>query len=693
MSSPVQWTQARLEVAMTERPSRILKGHNAIRRLMALLLALLLAAALGVPQAAHADPLNSDPAMGGEVVLPWTALGLAGDMTLVGANTNQDFTIPVPSGFSIVRLRGLIHAPIDFGAGFVEIVDSRGALLATIDLPAVAPNQAVVPFDVDVSAALAGARGVALSFTVREAPRPSQERCGLGERVAITDLTAIFAGVEPAPTTISNFFPPVLQRVTIYTPTDAEDAEKQGVLTLASAIARMYRPQSTAVTVVNQGRGATPPPAAQFSRAIVIERGDAGIEVVNPDRPDVFLKLTGRGDQLADQASLVVNQLQSLAQVSNARVEAAGSGFRPDADEMSFGELKLTGESSVLRTAKFTVGVDRSTMGARVDGLQVHLLATHTPVSSADSASLMVSVNGQAVYTTALRDGGRVDAVFDVPGEFLKQRVNFDFDLTFSPRQLCSPTIAPMTFELDPSSTLTLRRGGQPLGGFGAVPSELSTEFLVALDGSGPSQLDYASRVVADIARQTDAPLMPRVVNVKDAADATTGALIVANAATLRSTSMRPPIGGESSDVQVALRDELRVDIDRGIGSIQVFADRPRDRTVVLVTSSGAWSLVEPVLSHVDQLPNGWSSVDGDVLAAGAQGSVTELTIGSEDIAQDEARDGADWSTWLAIGAGLLTAAALGLGAVLWWRRRRGEAAAALDTAGVTSGHGRDTGG
>jgi hypothetical protein len=229
-----------------------------------------------------------------------------------------------------------------------------------------------------------------------------------------------------------------------------------------------------------------------------------------------------------------------------------------------------------------------------------------------------------------------------------------------------------MTFELDPRSTLTVERGGQPLGGFGAVPSEFSPEFLVALDGSGPKQLDYASRVVADLARQTEAPLMPRVVNVKDAAEASTGALIVANAATLRSTSMRPPIGGEGSDVQVALRDELRVDLDRGLGSIQVFADQPRDRTIVLVTSTGAWSLIDPLFGYIDQLAAGWSGLEGDVLAAGAEGTATVLTIGPEGIAPTMQQDGVNWPTWLAIGAGVIAVAALGLGAALWWRRRRG---------------------
>ena len=490
----------------------------------------------------------------------------------------------------------------------------------------------------------------------------------------------MFVGNEPAPTTVANFLPSVLQRLTIYAPIDADGAEAQAVLTLASAVARMYRAQSTAVTVVNHPRGAAPPPAPQFTRAIVVESGDAGLGVVNADAPDVYLKMSGRGDQLADQASLLVNGLQSLVQVANARIDKAGSDRASDADEMSFGQLNLNGESSVLRTSEISPwALTVPPWAARTDNLQVHLLATYTPVAALDSASLVVSVNDQTVYSSPLDDSGRVDAVFQVPGQFLRQRTNFDFDLTFSPRQLCSPTTAPLLFKLDPRSTLTMRRGGPPLGGFSAVPSEFSPEFLVALDGSNPNQLGYATRVLASIARQSGTALMPRVVDVKAAAGASDGALIVANSATLKLMSMRPPIGGESSDVQLDLRNELRVDIDRGLGSIQVFADQPRQRTVVLVTTSGAWSLMEPLLGYLDQVPGGWSGLDGNTLAAGAAGVVTDLSIGPDDVASAAAQDGTDRRAWLTIGAGCVALAVFGLTGVLWWRRRRAGAAANTD--------------
>lgn len=641
-----------------------------------LMLSALLVGSLAAPSTASADPLNADPATADELTLPWNDLGLNPSMTLTGANINQDFTIPLQPGMSVKRLRGLIHAPVDFGAGFVEIDDTTGRFLATVDLPSVSPAQAVVPFDVDVSAAQPGRSGIGLSFTVREAPVPQEQRCGRAEQVQLSDLAAVFAGNEPAPNTLADFFPPILQGLTIYAPLDADQSEQQAVLTLASVVARTYAPQNTAITVVKQRRGATPPPAPQFTRAVVIEGGDAAIDVVNASKSDVYLKVTGRGDQLADQLSPVVNQLQSLLQVPSARVDEAGSRAETASDELSFGQLNIAGESTVLRTSKLTVGVDRSALGAgRVDGVQVHLLANHTPVASLDSASLMVRAGGQVVFTTPLNDSGRVDATFDVPADFLRQRVDLEFDLTFSPRQLCSPTIAPMTFQLDPRSTLTMRRGGPALGGFSAVPSEFTPEFLVAFDGSNPDELDYAVRTVAEIARTSGTAMMPRVVDVESAADSTTGALILANAATIGKTSLQPPVGGESTDVRIDLSKQLRTDIDGGLGSIQAFADVPHNRTVILVTTSGAWSLVEPVLDYVARLPGGWSRLDGNVAAAGAAGVVEDLSIDSNVSAPTAPQEDASWPMWLAIGIGSVALAAVVLGLAVRRSRRRASSA------------------
>lgn len=89
---------------------------------------------------------------------------------------------------------------------------------------------------------------------------------------------------------------------------------------------------------------------------------------------------------------------------------------------------------------------------------------------------------------------------------------------------------------------------------------------------------------------------------------------------------------------------------------------------------SGEWSLVEPLFGYIDQLPGGWSSLDGNVVAAGAAGSVTNLSIGPGEVAPAPADEGISRTTWLAVGAGCVVLAGLVIGALLWSRRRRGAA-------------------
>ena len=270
-------------------------------------------------------------------------------------------------GFSARRLRGLIHAPVNLQAGYLEIDDDRGTFLSAVNLPAVAPDQAAVPFDVDISAAHPSPSSVGLSFTLRQVNGTGQI-CGPAQQLAVTDLANVFAGAAPAPTTVSTFFPSVLQRVTLYAPVDADKAEQQAVLTLASALTRHYAPQQVAITAVNQPRGAAPPPTGDLTRAIVVERGPADLTVTNPGAPNVYLRLSGRDDQLSAQVSLLANQMQPLAQTVSARVDQPGSRTTQQADTLTFSQLKITGRTDVLRTGALTVGVDRAAFRPRPRG-------------------------------------------------------------------------------------------------------------------------------------------------------------------------------------------------------------------------------------------------------------------------------------------------------------------------------------
>jgi hypothetical protein len=443
------------------------------------------------------------------------------------------------------------------------------------------------------------------------------------------------------------------------------------VLTLASELARFYALQPVRIAVTGQRRGTPPPPAATRTRAVVIERGSAEMSIVGGGGGGAHLRLSGRGDELSRQVSLLHNKLQGLAQVPSVRVDQAGAVTEADTDTMTFRQLEMDGNTEVLGAGNLTVGVDRAALGAgRIEKLQVHLLADYTPVGAEDSATVSVTVNGEAFHTEALGASGRVDTTFELPSEVLSQRVNLDFALTYTPHLPCSTLTAPLRFWVDPESTVTLRRGGVPTGDFTSLPSEFSPEFLVAFDGSSPEQLSYAADVLVSMARQTTAGLTPRVVDLDAAVDSQTSALIVARSASLEPTALQLPIGGSDSTVDIDLPTQLRAEISRGVGSIQSFADAPNDRTVVLVTTTGAWTLVPPLLDYLTGLRGGWADLSGNVLAAGAQGMVEDLSIpvGLPDSAPDQSH-GWPVGVWIGVvGAVLLVGV---LVAVLMRRRRR----------------------
>lgn len=640
-------------------------------RLLMVMAVVVIAGSIVAPARATTGPYSADlPGGGPGVSLAWPTLGLPKTMNFVAPDTKQNFNVPLPTGLNAVRLRGLLNAPVNLGNGYLEIDDGNGAFVAAVDLPPVAAPPGVTPFDVEISAAAAQASSVALSFVLRQRDGGGQF-CGPTPQLTVSGLVVDFAGTEAEPITIATFFPPVLNQVTIYAPGDADMGEQQSVLTLVSTLSRIYAPRPVVINVLNQARGAIPPPASQFTRAVVVERGDAGLTVVNPGAPTGYLRISGRGDELTTQVSLLENAVQSLVQVPGARVDQPGSRTVPAADTLTFGQLKMTGRSDVIRAANFTVSAGRAALGvSRVDKVNVHLLADYTPVAKDDAATVTVRSNDFVAYTAPLDDTGHLDASFDLSSPALTQVLNLDFAVTYSPHGECGPLVAPMNFQVSSESTLTMHGGGPALGGFSALPSEFAPKFLVALDGTGPNQLGYAARAVAAIAAQTTTPLAPEVVDVKAAADSKIGALIVANAAAVKQTSLNPPLGGDGSTVTVDLPTVLRADVPDGIGSIQAFADPPRNRTVVLVTTSGPWTLVNPLFDYIDKLASGWPNLTGNVLAAGPAGSPTDLSIGGADGDTEPAPPSAQ-VPWVGIGIAVAVVALGAAFAAAWLVRRR----------------------
>ncbi len=188
------------------------------------------------------------------------------------------------------------------------------------------------------------------------------------------------------------------------------------------------------------------------------------------------------------------------------------------------------------------------------------------------------------------------------------------------------------------------------------------------------NQLSYAARVVAAIARFAKTDLTPQVVDLQSAATGTSGALIVANSNAINQTSLNPPVSGDGSIVNFALPTELKVNIDNGLGSIQAFADPPRNRSVVLVTTTKDWALVDPIFSNFEGSAGDWSQLKGDVLVAGAEGAPTNVAIRPTGNVFEPGSTASRWWHYGSIVGGVLAAiaasAVLAVAVSLYLRRR-----------------------
>jgi hypothetical protein len=115
------------------------------------------------------------------------------------------------------------------------------------------------------------------------------------------------------------------------------------------------------------------------------------------------------------------------------------------------------------------------------------------------------------------------------------------------------------------------------------------------------------------------------------------------------------------------------VDLDGPLGVIETATSDKR--TVLAISAVKDWGLVDRSFDYIRSIDGQWGSLNGDVVATGAQGKSLNMTIDQGGGWQDltPAKGWMHWA-WLSIG---ISAALVVAGAVVWlvrWRRtRRGE--------------------
>ncbi len=635
---------------------------------LALLLAVIPLPLGGLPAAA--DPgvqqepgVQQDPTAPAPdaLVLGWRQLGLS-DTLEIDATAPATVEAPTPPGLAPVRITGEIGSPLG-GAGRIDIMDRGGSSVGTIAVP---PDGATAPFTVDIAAAAPSPGPLKLSFIQRGPERPA-DGCAEPAPVTLSKLATTYTGPMPALRTVADFIPDYLDQITILINPEPSLDQQQAALTLVAKLTHLYRPMPVRIDV---DTSATPPPAgdSRTRRTIAIRDGDQpGLAVENPGSPAAVLVISGSGAELAQQVELFTDRRFELAQTPVAAVTSVTKTVPTSTDTLSFTELGINVQTTVMGTDTVYVGVDTTKFGlGQLDGAQFRLITEYTPLTAGEGTVILRS--GSDILASGILDrSGVTELSGNIPAAGITSAIGMALEIRYAPAGgECA--FGGMTFSIDPASTITVVPGAENRGGFAMLPMAFTPELDVAIQR--PDQIRYAAQAINLIGRQASVPLQPSLAGLDEAAKRGTGLLAVTSGEQLQRVGLRPPLSLPGAGA-VAVNGATVTDIDLG-GSLGVVQAFPHNGRVVLaIDSTGGPQAADRSLDYIRSLDGGWSALTGDVVAAGDAGEVVNLSMTTRQAIAPPVSDGWRWWTWSTLG--LIAVGLPALAGIALVRRRRAQ--------------------
>jgi hypothetical protein len=614
---------------------------------------------------AHADP-ETDLVATTEPEPPrligWPQLGLPDRIDLLGANQPSDTAIPVPSGTAPTTLTGVIGSIVNVINGRVDVLDDRGMVLGTVPVP---PDAPTVPFQLDISPALVANGTAKLSFVIRDGNQ-NVNNCTQIPALSISQLASSYSGLPGGPTSVADYLPNYLDKILINVGTNPTFVQQQAALDLVARLTKRYRPMPVRIDVTTAEVAPAPEPNV---RVIDIRDNSLpGVVVENPDTPAAMLAISGTGQSLARQVDLFADDRMFLAQAPAAVVLSAKDDTTLSSNTKTFDQLGVTGQTSVLGVTTLYAGFDVSAFGAgSISSAKVHLLAKYTPVGSGQ-ASVLIRSGSTILVSQKLDNSGTVDITGVIPPEEIASNVGLALELRYIPQQECAPLNDRMTFALDGHSTVTVTPGTNNRGGFPVLPMAFTPDFNVALDN--PEYIRFAAQAINLMAQQTSVTLRPKVTTFGQAANSRTGLLAVTNGAALTKAGMKPPlVPNGASDVGVNGDPATDLNLNGSLGAIQAFTNN--DRTVLAISATGDWSLVDASFDYIRGLPSRWASVVGDVVATGPAVHTVNMSVNEGGPMAHQPNPGTVWKWWGWLSLGVGAAALIVAATLLVIRRRR----------------------
>ncbi|SBS75242.1 conserved exported hypothetical protein [uncultured Mycobacterium sp.] len=621
-----------------------------------------------------AEPVDESPPPVPTVTLGWRQLGMSSALYFGAANTTQTATIPTPDGLAPITLSGMLHSATNIPQGYIEAETTDGRYLGTAPVPDLTAGRTSAPFSIDVSSVPVIRNQAQVNMVLRITSGDTV--CGPPPTLVISDFSATFNGDIATPVSLQQFLPTIAPNIDIYVDPQPSASEKLTALSLVTALTHHYQPATVRIRLRQLARTepAPPPDGDNLSRAIVIrdlkDVDTPGVRLVS-DAVHPYVVLTGKGPTLEQQVALFRNQLLLVAQTDSFTVKAEKVTATQGARTATFGQLNATGGANVLGEATISLNLGTSSFTLSKPGnIDIHLLAHYTPVDDNEKGTVIAAAGGVVLNTSRLDRSGRLDTNFTIPAEIAARNPGLVLTVNYQPGAGgCTPRTVPMNFQVDPTSTASVKSGGAvSMGGFSSLPQAFTPTFQVAMDGTDPQELSHAATIAGLIQQTSPIELRPLLVSLDQASASNSSALIIANTQAVHRHNLTPPIDTDGDVSNIDIPSDVSQDVTTGLASLQTYAQN--NRTIVLVTASAGWDMANPVFDYLDGLPGGWRDLSGDVLVAGKVASPQTLTVRASGPVPLADNPGSSWVKWAWLSGTVVGIAVILSGFFLLIRRR-----------------------
>ena len=590
------------------------------------------------------------------------------DIALYGLQSTQTVSIPVPPGLSPAALNAVAELPPGVTAGSISVTQGNRQV-SRIELP---------PVQAPVSIPLTGAEvvGNALTVLLRGQLVPPGDYCLQDAAIPLrlADATVAFTGREIPPTTVADFLPPILQKLTIYLPDVPSRTESSAALRLTTAVVARYGKRlDVDVVPLPRDSAAPAPPPAPFERQIVVREGPGpGVSLDSAvDVPTLYV--TGSGNELTNQIRMLTADLSRLAVASKAVAGPLRTSPQLPPDTTTIRDLGQNGVNATALKPQVSVALDQTRLGRPVHDVRVQLKGSYTPLPENVGGQIVASVGGHTVDHWPADSSGTIDRWVNVPDELLQRYTNLNVAVDITGDTGPCGRFQPVTLTIDGGTVVQSSAADPPSpAGFQSLPQALLPRTQVGIGADAFADTERAATILEGLQRLSALPIDTDVVSMQDALDSASPAvLIAADGWSDDRVSLPVALGASTLDVQRLATDgektTLELDPGQQIGSLQTVVDG--ERTMLIATSNGSAGQLDSLLNWLDQDQMRWSRLTGTaVLAAPDHEPVTVDSDAPRSVSAVAAgKEGPPWP-WLAAGT---AAVAVGLLVALYLIRRR----------------------